>query len=474
MNIPCAKFSPCPDVYPPYTNLSSEDPDRYVCIGRSWGNYQSPPRIGSAWTEANCYQTCELSLSDIDLIQCRALGKDMCSGECVQSVSQELADQCAANLSQCGDQCDTTGRACFYNTTQSCTVTCPDGTEFTYTVNAGTFSATSVALANNQAYSFACQQANALKHCTTPIQNTSCNITTGSTLPVGVIGIPYSEQIVGSATGSPNIYSITGGSLPPGLSMNATGDITGTPTTGGDYSFVVHLRGGLVTSCNKAFNLSITAITTPTAYWKLEEASGTRFDALGVANNNLLVAATDVPNAVGIKGMGLRFNNAPMPWYNTTLATNLNYDPLSNGITLCYWIKPVNVTQFRAYLFDDTITFLTDVLPDRARFVVQWTGPDVTADVMVDMVPQNWHFIACQFRQSDGKSYVSVDNGPFNASPTAVGIFSAPTGSRFYVTPISGGDSVLDEVGIWVGTVLDSAQITALYNNGHGRTYPFI
>ena len=44
------------------------------------------------------------------------------------------------------------------------------------------------------------------------------------------------------SVGSTFSYSITGGALPPGLTLNtATGAVTGTPTTEGHYTFTITL-----------------------------------------------------------------------------------------------------------------------------------------------------------------------------------------------------------------------------------------
>jgi DNA-binding beta-propeller fold protein YncE len=65
------------------------------------------------------------------------------------------------------------------------------------------------------------------------------HITTTS-LPVGSDGGSYSQSLATSGYQGTLTYSITGGSLPPGLSLNAsTGVISGTATTAGSYTFEI-------------------------------------------------------------------------------------------------------------------------------------------------------------------------------------------------------------------------------------------
>jgi hypothetical protein len=71
----------------------------------------------------------------------------------------------------------------------------------------------------------------------TPVDST---IDTG-----GIAGTPYSNQV--SAAGYPTpSYSVTTGSLPNGVSLDAnTGAITGTPTTGGNFQFTISADNGV-------------------------------------------------------------------------------------------------------------------------------------------------------------------------------------------------------------------------------------
>ncbi len=59
-------------------------------------------------------------------------------------------------------------------------------------------------------------------------------------LPNGIVGAPYSQVFSTTDGKLPEKWSVSGGELPPGLSLAADdGALAGTPTTAGTYSFVI-------------------------------------------------------------------------------------------------------------------------------------------------------------------------------------------------------------------------------------------
>jgi hypothetical protein len=56
--------------------------------------------------------------------------------------------------------------------------------------------------------------------------------------PPGVVGAPYGYSFVASGTPSPT-FTLESGSLPPGMTLDQGGVLSGTPQTSGTYSFVV-------------------------------------------------------------------------------------------------------------------------------------------------------------------------------------------------------------------------------------------
>jgi large repetitive protein len=63
-------------------------------------------------------------------------------------------------------------------------------------------------------------------------------------MPIGTVGQSYSKQFNGAGGCGPALpyqYSLIGGKLPPGLSLSSSGQISGTPTQAGSFSFWVNL-----------------------------------------------------------------------------------------------------------------------------------------------------------------------------------------------------------------------------------------
>jgi len=64
-----------------------------------------------------------------------------------------------------------------------------------------------------------------------------------TTLPAGIAGLAYSTTLKATGGTPPYTWSITSGTLPPGLSSNgSTGVISGNPTTSGTYGFTLQVQ----------------------------------------------------------------------------------------------------------------------------------------------------------------------------------------------------------------------------------------
>jgi hypothetical protein len=67
------------------------------------------------------------------------------------------------------------------------------------------------------------------------------DVTVGSSFPDGSVGAAYSHTIAASGGVSPYTYAHSGGTLPPGLTFT-TDQLSGTPTTPGNYAFAITIQ----------------------------------------------------------------------------------------------------------------------------------------------------------------------------------------------------------------------------------------
>jgi uncharacterized protein (TIGR03437 family) len=124
------------------------------------------------------------------------------------------------------------------------------------------------------------------------VQAGQSNLTiTSNTLPNGAVGQNYSTTLTASGGTTPYTWSVSSGSLPPGLQISSTGNIAGAPTSSGVFNFTVRLQDA--TGAVLFSNLQITITT-----------------------NSLQFTTTSLPNAsVGVP-------------YNTVLTTTGGTAPI--------------------------------------------------------------------------------------------------------------------------------------------------
>ena len=76
--------------------------------------------------------------------------------------------------------------------------------------------------------------------------------------PGGTVGSVYSFAYTATGT-NPITFAVTSGALPNGLSISASGAITGTPTQAGTFAGVVTASNGTLPNATQAFSIMITA-----------------------------------------------------------------------------------------------------------------------------------------------------------------------------------------------------------------------
>lgn len=180
-------------------------------------------------------------------------GADGCIGRCTSVISQADADLCAQRqLVECEEENseDPTG-VLFENTPQEFSVSCPNGTTFTYRVPAGVFTAATQAEADAQALSYAQQQAPLNLLCLGPL-SACCCVNTG-----------FDQTCPAEGAERDLAFEVISGALPTGLEL-VGGDmefqIVGTPTIAGSYSFTISATDENGNTADKAYLLNVVGI----------------------------------------------------------------------------------------------------------------------------------------------------------------------------------------------------------------------
>lgn len=91
-------------------------------------------------------------------------------------------------------------------------------------------------------------------------------VTVGGTLPNACCEVPYSRQLTSTGGTAPRTFSLVSGTLPPGLTLSAGGLVSGTPTTGGTYTFTIRATDSAhpAHTGSAPFTVTIACITSPT------------------------------------------------------------------------------------------------------------------------------------------------------------------------------------------------------------------
>lgn len=268
----CDKRIICPCSDDPIANFSSEAAD--VIKYRSLGFFAGVPRLGWTWEQLGCVSLCESTVSQQDADDCAARQ----ARECVW----EDWDVDVEHPENCNPPCTNppVPPTIYYNTLQLCSVTCPDGRTFTWSVAAGTIAALSQAEANAIAFSLACARAAANRICiSTSALPEVCKSTAYSTQlqANGGVGIPWPHvgvpaALLSECNSDPHVsafapivydWEILSGALPPGLTLKrCSGYIEGNPTTAGKYTFTVKVTDRAGSYQTKEFSICVFEIST--------------------------------------------------------------------------------------------------------------------------------------------------------------------------------------------------------------------
>lgn len=360
--MPCDCKVVCPGTDSPFANLTAEIPDVLVKIGYSWGWDNNVPPLGGSFDQKNVFAFCDSPLSQQDADLCAAQQQLNCvaTGTCGQNTSGGAGG---------GNSGWTTGNGSkvgvFQNASAFCTVNCPDGNPFTYTVRSGLFTALDQISADRMAIALACSNARVFAVCLG-------NINTGACL-----GQPYIAVFQVSGGLAPYSFIIQSGSLPPGVGFVQdtpfTAFLSGQPSISGSYTFILRVTDSRGNFMTKAYTIYVLDVTNRTSL---------AFPSVGVAYSQQILMTGGVAPYV--------FSNA------SGLPTGLTIDPsgLISGTPTVSATGPFSVKVTDS--LSNTCTFSLSFVKACSFFnTISWTAPVIVLPAI--HVPPNSGSIAPSF-----------------------------------------------------------------------------
>ncbi|MEO8595981.1 MAG: IPT/TIG domain-containing protein, partial [Candidatus Solibacter sp.] len=199
---------------------------------------------------------------------------------------------------------------------------------------------------------------------------------TTTTLTPGVVGTAYSQTLAANGGSGPYTWSVASGSLPPGLTLSASGVISGTPTTPGAYMFTVRVTGSDGASSTLQLGLDIpglggyrTGVRPTGGYWG---AAGEQIDLLS-GNLNYTLPVLKPRSRGGWSAAFLLSYNSQMWLQSGGVTTKLSRDvgyglgwtlqagaiapfPLS-GAAQFYTFRDATGAEYRMWQQSDNVPF---------------------------------------------------------------------------------------------------------------------
>jgi len=220
------------------------------------------------------------------------------------------------------------------------------------------------------------------------------------------------------------------------------------------------------------------------AYWDLDETSGTRYDS--TENNNDLTEATVVGYATGIQGNAADFEESDSDYMYALTETSLEMNSTSQDFSISMWVKMESQNNYTGFLGKGDWT--SSSWPDYAyQCMARPTVPRIQFSIgdgtssqgwlaPADSLPNGeWHHIVFVGDAANDTMYIYLDAGTPSSNTgwtTSTYVETTYDFRMGMARPSQYMDGLIDEVGFWK-RVLTSAEISALYNGGSGITYPF-
>lgn len=286
------------------------------------------------------------------------------------------------------------------------------------------------------------------------------------------------------ALGAYNTTSAANGTYTiSGIPAGTSGSLTCTKSGYSWTAISVSAMAGNLTNQNYTANWNL--ISNLVAYWKLDEATGaSRADSVGSAT---LSDNGTVTGAAGKISNGAKFGGGTTGPYLSTSAASMKFGDSTFMLTFWIYITTANFSGFPLVFgadHDDVATnqnygmYLQASNTTMHWFVYNSAGAQKDVSISLTGLLDAWNFVCVYHDAAADQIGISLNNGAFTTLAMGGAARAAGVedfwlgGAQLTATPRFILNSMMDEFGAY-GRKLAAADITALYNGGSGRTYPF-
>lgn len=258
-------------------------------------------------------------------------------------------------------------------------------------------------------------------------------------------------------------------------------ELTYTPTSSGE-TYNETGSGGCV-SGGTAHVLKGSLFSNLSAFWKLEETSGTRLDE--TENNNDLTDTNSVSYSSAKVGNGATFVSSSNQ--HLSIADNSTINLGSTDFSISLWVKFSALTNNGANDYIGIISkgsggasyaFSMQYRPSNSQLQIQFYNGGTTytlwASSFGSFSTGVWYHIITTYTNSSKATTLSV-NGTQNSGTSSIAVVDSAYGlslGRGYYSNTYNSSCTIDAVGLWK-RVLTTNEKAKLFRLGHGNEYPF-
>jgi len=225
------------------------------------------------------------------------------------------------------------------------------------------------------------------------------------------------------------------------------------------------------------------------SYWKLDETSGTLYDAVKTTGNNLTSSGSPIYNVTGKINTALEFTQGSNKYARKTNVVGLNdWNTTTPRGTINFWVYPKNVSSStilglvgigkttKGNGLDRQIGIYYTSNTSATVFYSTGNNPGYYSYMNTNYInPNAWHMVTMVYEgnttprfYTDGVYWgMTISCGVNNITSPAFTIGYDDDLAYYSQTP----PAIIDEVAIWNNVSLNSSQITELYNGGSGLPY---